>query len=79
MVGGVRPNTEHTTALLNLAGESGLVHLMYPPDPRISPTLPGTKKILVLLAGSVLSSKKGLGLRQTPCRPVRTTPSTKYR
>lgn len=33
MVGGLRPNTEHTTALLDLAGESGLVHLMYPPDP----------------------------------------------
>ena len=33
MAGGIRPNTDHTTALLDLAGESGLVHLMYPPAP----------------------------------------------
>ena len=30
MAGGVRPNTDHTTALPDLAGESGLVYLTYP-------------------------------------------------
>ena len=33
MAGGVRPNTDHTTALLDLAGESGLGYLMYPSAP----------------------------------------------
>ena len=33
MAGGVRPNADHTTALLDLAGESGLVYQMYPPAP----------------------------------------------
>ena len=41
-----------------------------------------SKKTLVLLDGSVLGSRRALFTarwRQTPCRPVRTTPSTKYR
>lgn len=32
-VGGVRPNTDHPTALLYLARESGLVYLTYLPAP----------------------------------------------
>ena len=33
MAGGVRPNTDHTTALPDLARESGLVYLEYLPAP----------------------------------------------
>ena len=37
MAGGVRPNTDHTTALLGLAGESGLVYLMSLSTPSFGP------------------------------------------